>query len=115
MATVLSRLLGTRGLQIYAAELQREDSDPIGAEFESLPADADEPTRQDLARRLAPVVRAVHDRHRGLQDFYVDAPQGSHFAQRAAGKAVADLYNTAQLDVLRRMNHLLTNAGPDPR
>jgi DNA-binding transcriptional MerR regulator len=115
MATVLSRVLGTRGLQAYAAELLREDSDRIGAEFESLPADADEPTRQDLARRLAPVVRTVYGRHRGLQTFYADAPQGSRFALSTAGKAIADLYNTAQLDVLRRLDHLLKNARPDPR
>jgi DNA-binding transcriptional MerR regulator len=113
-ATVMSRVLGPEGLQAYAAELEREDSDPIGAEFESLPADADEPTRQDLARRLAPVVGAVYDRC-SLQDFYADAPRGAHFALSTAVKAVADLYNAAQLDVLRRLGHLLKDARPDPR
>jgi DNA-binding transcriptional MerR regulator len=114
MATVMSRLLGPQALRAYADELKREDSDPIGAEFESLPADADEPTRQDLARRLAPVVQAVYGRHGGLQGFYADAPRGAHFALRTAGKAIADLYNTAQLDVLRRLDHLLKEARPDP-
>jgi DNA-binding transcriptional MerR regulator len=115
MATVMSRLLGPQALRAYADELKREDSDPISAEFESLPADADEPTREDLARRLAPVVRAVYGRHSGPQGFYADAPRGSHYALRTAGEAIADLYNTAQLDVLRRLDHLLKDARPDPR
>jgi DNA-binding transcriptional MerR regulator len=111
MASIMSRVLGPEALHAYAAELEREDGDPTGAEFDNLSPDADEPTRQDLARRLVPVVQAVHARHRGLQDFYVDAPRGSRFALGTAGTATADLCNTAQLDVLRRLNRLLEDGG----
>lgn len=46
---VLSRVLGQRGLQTYAAMLQDPADVPANAEFDDLHADADEDTRQEVA------------------------------------------------------------------
>ena len=107
---VLTRVLGPQGLQTYADMLQDLPDDPTAAEFDDLPADADEPTRQDLAERMAPYVRALNDRHPGLRDVNADAPGGARFAEQTAGKALRDLYDPAQLDVIRRVGPLLSAA-----
>jgi DNA-binding transcriptional MerR regulator len=107
LIVVLTRVLGSRGLQAYAAMLQNAPADPTTGEFDDLPEDADEPTRQDLAERMAPYVRALYAEHPWLNAPHTDAPRGASFAQQTVGKAMVDLYNPAQLDVMRRINGLL--------
>ncbi|MCI2419513.1 MerR family transcriptional regulator [Saccharopolyspora sp. K220] len=104
---VLTRVLGPRGLQAYADMLQNFPAHPAASEFDDLPADADEQTRQDVAERLADYVRALYAQHPGLRDIDADAPGGSHFASRTLSKALQDLYSPAQIDVLRRLPPLL--------
>ncbi|GAA0540924.1 DNA-binding transcriptional MerR regulator [Saccharopolyspora erythraea NRRL 2338] len=112
---VLTRVLGPRGMQAYSEMLQDLPDDPTAPEFGELPADADEPTRQDVAERLVPYVRALHAEHPGLRDANADAPGGAQFAEQTVGKALVDLYNPAQLDVMRRIESLLRASGPtDP-
>ncbi|MEV6125239.1 MerR family transcriptional regulator [Streptomyces violaceusniger] len=111
---VLTRILGPQGLRAYSGLLQsRPPTYPLASEFAALPADAGEQTRQDLAERTAPYVRALHAEHPGLRNAHADAPGGAHFAAQTIGKAIEDLYNPAQLDVLRRLQPLL-HAAPDP-
>ena len=94
---------------------------PIGAERKGdervrpLPADTDEQTRQDLAERMTPYVRELFDDHPGLRAPATGAPQGEAFAMKTIGKALVDLYNPAQLDVLVRINALLTTISEDER
>ncbi|MGZ8815730.1 MAG: helix-turn-helix domain-containing protein [Mycobacterium sp.] len=78
---------------------------------DNLPADADEATRRDLAERLAPYIRAVRQAHPGLDDSSADAPRGKRFADKAIDDAMADLYNPAQLDVLRRAGEILRDSA----
>ncbi|MEV0052219.1 MerR family transcriptional regulator [Saccharopolyspora shandongensis] len=112
---VMTRVLGPQGMQAYANMLQNIPSDPVTAEFDNLPADADERTRQDVIERMAPYLRALYAEYPMLQDLHADAPGGSRFSAQTAGKAVNDLYNPAQIDVIRRLQPLLRETpGADP-
>jgi DNA-binding transcriptional MerR regulator len=102
---VMHRVLGPRTLRAYADLLRDQITDPTDEEFEHLSADADEPTRADLAERLAPLVRDLHERHPELGDL-TDSPHGERFVRRAIGTALNELYNPAQLDVMRRVHDL---------
>lgn len=108
LVVVLTRVLGPQGLQVYRELLSHAPADASAAAFDHLPADADETTRQALAERLAPNMEAVRAAHPALREAGTDAPRGARFAQRAIDAAVAELYNPAQLDVLRRAGNLST-------
>jgi len=109
LVVVLSRVLGPRGRQIYADMMREVPDDPAASEVDNLPADADEATREDLARRLAPYLRAIAEAHPSLAESRLDAPRGERFAEKAIGAAMIDLYNPAQLDVLRRAGEIVRN------
>ena len=108
---VMARVLGPQGLQDYADMLQNLPPDPVGPEFDDLPADAEEATRQELAERIVPFLRDLFAEHPGVRDVAAAAPGGSRFASETAGQAMRDLYNPAQLDVLRRVGRLLAGDG----
>ncbi|ADD43012.1 MerR family transcriptional regulator [Stackebrandtia nassauensis] len=101
--TVMNQTLGPQGRQAYSDMVRSVADDPIAHEFDNLPADADEPTRQDLAERLTPYLRGVYKAHPGLRTITADAPRGPDFATRMTGKALVELYNPAQVDVLARV------------
>lgn len=107
LVVVLSRVLGPRGVQVYADLMKQAPDDPAASEFDDLPADADDTTRLALAERLAPYIWAITQAHPGLLDSRSDAPRGAQFADRAIDAAMTDLYNPAQLDVLRRAADIL--------
>jgi DNA-binding transcriptional MerR regulator len=111
LIVVLSRVLGPRGRQAYADLINDTHEDPTAHEFDVLPADADEAARQDLAERLAPYIRSVRQAHPGLTEAGLDAPRGARFAEKAIEDAMADLYNPAQLDVLRRAGEILRGSA----
>lgn len=115
LIVVLSQVLGPRGRQAYAALINDSREDPAAHEFDTLPADADEATRQDLAERLAPYIRSVRESHPALTESRADAPRGARFAEKAIGHAMADLYNPAQLDVLRRAGEILGASATEGR
>ncbi|MCD0444655.1 MerR family transcriptional regulator [Glycomyces sp. A-F 0318] len=112
LVVVLTRLLGPRTIQAYADILRDPPAEPANDEFERLPADADEATRAALAERLAPFARDLHERHPELNDL-TDAPRGEAFVKRSIGKALKDLYNPAQLDVMRRVHDLIVRPPTD--
>lgn len=107
MVLVMSRVLGPRYRDAYAELVRSAPSDPTDGEFDDLPADADEDVRRDLARRMVPVVRRIRAEHPQLLDPYADAPRGPRSVDRVAAAAMRELYNPAQLDVLRRIHDLL--------
>jgi DNA-binding transcriptional MerR regulator len=113
VVAVLTRVLGPKGLKAYADMLQNLPADPVNAEFDDLPADADPPTRQDLAERMAPYARRLRAENPGLSTLNSDAPHGARFVEQTVGKAMQDLYNPAQLDVVRR-TEILLRAAPGP-
>ncbi|GAA3242410.1 MerR family transcriptional regulator [Pseudonocardia petroleophila] len=104
---VLSRVLGPQRMQAWADVLEDLPVDPVARELDDLPADADEPTRRDLAERLAPYIRRLHADHPGLTAPHSDSPRGARFVEQTAQRAMRELYNPAQLDVLRRAGELL--------
>lgn len=117
LVLVMSRILGPRRLDAYAEMLRSVPPDPTDGEFDTLPADAEEETRQDLARRMAPHIRRVRAEHPELMDPHADSPHGARSATRIAAAAMRELYNPAQVDVFRRVQELLkAEAGPtEPR
>jgi hypothetical protein len=80
---------------------------PTDTEFDTLPADAGEDARQGLAKRMAPHIRRIQAEHPQVADLPVDAPRGARSVARVAAAAMRELYNPAQLDVLRRVHELL--------
>jgi DNA-binding transcriptional MerR regulator len=115
LVTVLTRILGPATRQAYADMIQSRPDIPTGEEFHTLPADADEQARQDIAERMAPSVRALFDEHPELRAPATDAPRGEAFAMETMRQAVRDLYNPAQLDVLVRVNALLATPSGTER
>ena len=107
LVVVMTRVLGPRRLQAYADMLRDMPTDPTDREFDDLPADADERTRQDLADRMAPYIRDLQAKYPGLKAPDSDAPRGERFVTKTAGAALRDLYNPAQLDVMKRIHALL--------
>ncbi|BBX09717.1 hypothetical protein [Mycolicibacterium gadium] len=87
--------------------MRQTPDDPAAADLDNLAADASEETRQALAERLVPYIRAVREANPGLDDSRADAPRGKRFADKVIDDAMAELYNPAQLDVLRRAGELL--------
>ncbi|WDV32000.1 hypothetical protein OIM90_13820 [Streptomyces sp. AD16] len=81
----------------------------MARELNELPADADELTRQSLAERLVPYVLGLRSRHPGLSDLASDAPRGRQHTAGTLGKAISDLYNPAQVDVMKRLAGLLSD------
>jgi DNA-binding transcriptional MerR regulator len=104
---VLSRVLGPEGMKAYSALLQDPMDDPATREFDDLPADAPADVRRDLAERLAPFVSTLRSGHPGITESHVDAPGGRRHAETTVAKALVDLYNPAQLDVMVRIDALL--------
>ena len=107
---VLGRVLEPERRQVWADALQDLPDDPVAAEFDDLPGDADEAVRRDVAERLVPYVHALRARHPGVDR--LPAPHGPRPAAQTLGAALRDLYNPAQLDVLQRTHALL---GDDRR
>ncbi|RSM84224.1 MerR family DNA-binding transcriptional regulator [Kibdelosporangium aridum] len=75
----------------------------VDKQFETLPADASADTRQQLAERLVPEILVQYRQHPSLKDAAVQTPQG----KSVVVQGLVELYNPAQLDVLRRVNALL--------
>jgi DNA-binding transcriptional MerR regulator len=112
LVVVLTRVLGPQGLQVYADLLKDAPAEPSVAVFDDLPADADEKTRQDIAEHLVPYIRAIYAAHPGLLESRSDAPGGARFADQTIAAAMSDLYNEAQLDILRRAQEIMKNSAP---
>ncbi|GAA4299999.1 DNA-binding transcriptional MerR regulator [Actinomadura luteofluorescens] len=108
---VMTRVLGPEGMRAYGDMLRSPSTDPVAAEFEQLPADADEATRAAVAERMAPYVSGLYAEHPGLDTMTSDAPRGAGFASQAVTTALEDLYNPAQMDVLYRTQALLAEQG----
>ncbi|MEU6783090.1 MerR family transcriptional regulator [Nonomuraea angiospora] len=90
-------------------DLQRmaeTDTDPVNAELDALPPDADEATRQSLAERLAPLIAQNFIDYPWLTNPEGRLSKSEHATQQTLIDAVAALRNTAQIDVLTRASIL---------
>ncbi len=108
---VISRVLDPTAFTTLIDALRALPPSTAGAAFDHLPPDTDQPTRQDLALRLLPrsrtLLTALPPRWGGT------SPGWNPAAVRAVEKAVRELYNPAQRDVLHRIG-LLLRTRPDP-
>jgi DNA-binding transcriptional MerR regulator len=111
LLVVMSRVLDPTAFTAVIDALRALPPSAAGAAFDHLPPDTDQPARQDLAVRLLPrsrtLLTALPPQWGGT------GPAWSTTAVRATAQAVAELYNPAQRDVLRRIG-LLLRSRPDP-
>lgn len=104
---VYSRVFGLAELRDLRQNLVDMRKNPAAEEFDSLPPDADEATRQTLAEQYASQLRALISRYPWMSDRGSRALRGGAFAEQTISEAMRDLYNPAQLDVYDRLHRLL--------
>jgi DNA-binding transcriptional MerR regulator len=109
LVLVMSRVMGPEHVGAYTEMLRSVPAHPTDDEFDSLPVDADEATRQDLAERMAPHIRRIREEHPEAMAPHINAPRGARHVAETAVAAMQELYNPAQRDVIRRVSALLTD------
>jgi DNA-binding transcriptional MerR regulator len=93
-----------RDMQEMVTEVPRTATDD---EFDALTLDSDRETRRRLAVALAPSIVEVFERYPWLNNPGTRATKSASFATGTVTKAVQELYNKAQLEVLYRA-HLIS-------
>jgi DNA-binding transcriptional MerR regulator len=94
-----SHLYGETAMAALQEELQDPARKEADAEFDSLPDDTDDAARQALAIRYAPHVHKLTTRFPWLK--------GAAYEASVMGQARIALYNSAQIDVLARVELIL--------
>ncbi|GAB3839022.1 MerR family transcriptional regulator [Kribbella italica] len=107
MMVVYSRVLAPSGIEAWRRMLVEYQHTQPGRDFDNLPADADEETRRDIAERMLPHVVDLLETYPDVVAAQFEAPGGIQQVARAVGVAIRELFNPAQLDVMRRINRLL--------
>ncbi|WP_210605081.1 MerR family transcriptional regulator [Brevibacterium oceani] len=104
---VYSRFLDEATLDSMRVMLTEINHTEASRQFQTLSAEAGEQERADLARRFGPEVRDVQERY-GWSGRLGEIP---HHRRREVdemiGKAMNELYNPAQIDVLVRMEPII--------
>lgn len=104
---VYSRFLDEGTMDSLRAMLEEMNHTEASWQFQTLPAEAGEQERADLARRYGPEVQAVQDRY-GWSNHLGDIPH--HRRQEVdetIARAMVGLYNPAQIDVLVRIGAVI--------
>lgn len=101
---VYSRVLGSDAMEGMHAMLQERN--PIDDEIDGLSPDADDETIEDVARRLAPYLREQEQKHDWITRPGKKSPRGELVALQTIAQAIGELYNPAQLKLLKRANEL---------
>jgi len=86
---------------------------PTEEEFEALPPEADDAAIDDLVARMLPVLRSAREGNPWSKAPTADAPRGAKHAEHTMAEAIVQLYNPAQLRVLKRLNDLLQDEAAD--
>lgn len=105
MVLVYSRILSPQELTGLHEMLRDFRPSLVDGEFETLPADAPEDVRADLAERLAPQFRHVVTDRRWVDPEVVR--RRSSATRETLDAAILALYNPAQVDVVRRTSQIL--------
>jgi DNA-binding transcriptional MerR regulator len=108
LLTVYSRALDEPAMAVLR-DLHSTPRPPEQDEFDTLPADADEATRQRLAEAYAPVARRQFEEHPALKD----VAASDALSKPVVLHGLVELYNPAQIDVLQRLNALLEQTSPE--
>ncbi|WP_413335791.1 MerR family transcriptional regulator [Brevibacterium sp. GP-SGM9] len=108
---VYSQVLDAKSMASMRAMLAEVNSTEASREFQSLPADAAEETRRELARRYAPQIREIGEKY-GWADRLGEVPHRKRRQmEETIGTAMVQLFNPAQVDVLVRVE--VINAESD--
>lgn len=104
---IYSRIFDDASMDDLRTMMQRAPRTAEDREFDALAADADEATRRDLAERFAPQIRSMQEQYPWMRGPGLTARRGAASAQSTVVQAMADLYNPAQLDVMRRAMEII--------
>lgn len=105
MIHMYTKLYDDETLADLARMVQNDDVE-VEQEFNVLELDADEATRQRIAEGMAPALAQNLVDYPWLQDPAKRLPKGGPGTAATFIEAVRELYNPAQLDVMRRANEL---------
>lgn len=86
---VISQVVSAPVLDADVEMLHAAHEDPVLGEFETMPADADEAARDDLAHRLRAHTRFLHTTYPAMRDLTHDAPVGRRRCAQAISIAIA--------------------------
>ncbi|CAL9595544.1 hypothetical protein SUDANB121_05344 [Nocardiopsis dassonvillei] len=111
LLAVYSTVFSEKSIEEFRALISEPDA--TEQEFEALSADVDDAAIADLAERLVPVALRARTGSPGAADPVSDSPRGPRQAARAMAAAAAELYNPAQLRVMKRLVELLAEVPPD--
>lgn len=100
--TVFGRIAGEKAVSGFVDAVSESEGNPVLAELEDLPADADKSARDALVTRLAEYMTSTTEAHPELNTIQDSASIDSRRATEAINAAIAELYNPAQLDVIVR-------------
>ncbi|MBK1783737.1 helix-turn-helix domain-containing protein [Prauserella cavernicola] len=103
---LLSRVLSP-SMMGTLRELHQGERAPFVAQFDALPADANEAERQRLAERYLPEVARAYRDYPALRNLDAASSGRTSSTRAIVSEGLAELYNPAQLDVLRRLHVLL--------
>lgn len=105
---VYSRFLDEATLDSMRVMLTEINHTEASRQFQTLSAEAGERERADLARRLGPEVREIQERY-GWSGHLGEIPRHRRReVDEMIGKAMVELYNPAQNDVLTRIEPIIT-------
>jgi DNA-binding transcriptional MerR regulator len=100
---VLSHVVGADNAGHWQSLLRDYERNDATEEFDKLPPDADEETRERVARGMTPQTTAVLEKHPTSPRTVEDSALGRQIAGDTVISAMLDLYNPAQLDVFARV------------
>ncbi|GAA0240844.1 MerR family transcriptional regulator [Cryptosporangium japonicum] len=106
---IYSRVFDAAGMAALREMVRTSDLEPEARALESLPADADEDRRQEVAEAYAARTERMLAEHPDVAGLRARAPRGFSFADEVINRALRELYNPAQLDVLHRVNRILNS------
>ncbi len=105
LATVIAGVFDDAALgDLSALMAERSDAETM---FDELPADADDPAIDAVARAMEMKAREDLRRYPQMAGFIESSPLGAGAAARAVGTAIYELYNPAQVQALVRLAALL--------
>ncbi|GIE36848.1 transcriptional regulator, MerR family protein [Actinoplanes italicus] len=104
---IYSQLFSDESMETVRQTLEAHPNDALDEAFRDLPEDADEVTRQALAEQLAPLMNPATAANPVTLEPQTEA------ARATAGQALQALYNSAQLDVLRRAHQITRLPVPE--
>ncbi|GAB2680552.1 MerR family transcriptional regulator [Saccharopolyspora gloriosae] len=103
LTSVLGRLLDRDDRRAYANLVASDARSQVDDDFECFAADAAEAVRHDLAVRMAAHLETLREQHPGVFELGSSDPRRFHCTVEQVSQ---EIYNPAQLDVLRRTTAL---------